>query len=95
MRLKRLDVSGTPLAGIALEPMLDLLPTLRTLYLSLFNANSTQLVGLSNYLAVFSERTMLNAFQITRPVMASCSASRASSSRTPRSPKGRPTAQPA
>lgn len=39
------------------------LPTLRTLYLSLFNANSTEFVGLSNYIAVFTERTMLNAFQ--------------------------------
>ncbi|HMQ31455.1 MAG TPA: sugar ABC transporter permease [Chloroflexaceae bacterium] len=39
------------------------LPTLRTFYISLFNANSTQFVGLQNYAAVFTERTMLNAFQ--------------------------------
>lgn len=40
-----------------------LLPTLRTLYLSFFDANSQQFVGLSNYIAVFTERTMLTAFQ--------------------------------
>ena len=39
------------------------LPTLRTFYLSLLNANSTEFVGLANYAAVFTERTMLNAFQ--------------------------------
>ena len=39
------------------------LPTLRTLYLSFFNNDSTQFVGLKNYAAVFTERTMLTAFQ--------------------------------
>ncbi len=40
-----------------------LIPTLLTLWLSFFNANSTEFVGLSNYVAVFTERTMLNAFR--------------------------------
>lgn len=39
------------------------LPTLRTLYLSFFDATSTNFVGLSNYVAAFTERTMLTAFQ--------------------------------
>src|SRR5690606_22014746 len=39
------------------------LPTLRTLWLSFFNASSTSFVGLSNYVAVFTERTMLTAFR--------------------------------
>jgi alpha-glucoside transport system permease protein len=38
-------------------------PTLLTLWLSFFNANSTEFVGLNNYVAVFTERTMLNAFR--------------------------------
>ncbi|MBX0330962.1 sugar ABC transporter permease [Oscillochloris sp. ZM17-4] len=39
------------------------LPTLRTFYFSFFNNDSTQFVGLSNYVAAFTERTMLTAFQ--------------------------------
>ncbi len=39
------------------------LPTLRTLYLSFFNNDSSQFVGLSNYIAVFTERTMLQSFR--------------------------------
>ena len=39
------------------------LPALRTLYLSFLNENSTSFVGLSNYIAVFTERTMLTAFR--------------------------------
>ncbi len=39
------------------------LPTLRTLYLSFFDANSIEFVGLNNYVAVFTERTMLTAFR--------------------------------
>ncbi|MEI7643672.1 MAG: sugar ABC transporter permease [Chloroflexales bacterium] len=39
------------------------LPTLRTLYLSFFNNDSTTFVGLTNYVAAFTERTMLTAFQ--------------------------------
>jgi alpha-glucoside transport system permease protein len=39
------------------------LPTLRTLYLSFFNHDSTSFVGLTNYVAAFTERTMLTAFQ--------------------------------
>lgn len=38
-------------------------PTLRTLYLSFLNEGSTEFVGLSNYIAVFTERTMLTAFR--------------------------------
>jgi alpha-glucoside transport system permease protein len=38
-------------------------PTIRTLYLSFLNENSTQFVGLRNYLAVFTERTMFTAFR--------------------------------
>ncbi|MEI7646533.1 MAG: sugar ABC transporter permease [Chloroflexales bacterium] len=39
------------------------LPTLRTLWLSFFDAQSRDFVGLSNYVAVFTERTMLTAFR--------------------------------
>lgn len=39
------------------------LPTLRTLYLSFFDASSRNFVGLNNYVAVFTERTMLTAFR--------------------------------
>lgn len=38
------------------------LPTVRTFWLSLFNRNSTVFVGLQNYIAVFTERQMLQAF---------------------------------
>lgn len=39
------------------------IPAFRTLYLSLFNANSTEFVGLQNYSAVFSERIMQEAWR--------------------------------
>lgn len=39
------------------------LPTLRTFYRSLFNADNTQFVGLSNYVSVFTERLMFEAFR--------------------------------
>jgi len=39
------------------------LPVLRTFRLSLFNADSTQFVGLSNYLATFTQRIMLEAYR--------------------------------
>ena len=38
-------------------------PTLRTAYISFFSADSTTFVGLSNYVAVFTERSMLTAFR--------------------------------
>jgi alpha-glucoside transport system permease protein len=38
-------------------------PTVRTFVLSLYNANSTQFVGLSNYQAVFTERIMIEAWR--------------------------------
>ncbi len=37
-------------------------PTVRTLYLSFFDRNSVNFVGLANYQAVFSERRMIEAF---------------------------------
>lgn len=39
------------------------LPTLRTFYVSFFNQDSSRFVGLDNYIAVFTERTMLEAFR--------------------------------
>ncbi len=39
------------------------LPAVRTFWLSLFNRDSTQFVGISNYIAVFTERDMLIAFR--------------------------------
>ena len=39
------------------------IPTVRTFYISLFNANSTQFVGLKNYIAIFTERSMWEAFR--------------------------------
>lgn len=38
------------------------LPAARTFYLSLLNRNSTEFVGLANYIAVFTEDRMLTAF---------------------------------
>ena len=40
-----------------------LLPTIRTLYLSFFNNNSTQFVGLKNYIAIFTERNMFESYR--------------------------------
>jgi len=39
------------------------LPTVRTLYLSFFNNDSSQFVGLTNYVFAFTDRTMLQAFR--------------------------------
>ncbi|WP_174703723.1 carbohydrate ABC transporter permease [Paenibacillus bovis] len=39
------------------------LPTLRTLYLSFFNADSTKFVGLANFGAVFTDRLLLTALR--------------------------------
>jgi len=39
------------------------LPAIRTFWISLFNANSTQFVGLQNYIAVFTQRFMWEAFR--------------------------------
>jgi len=39
------------------------IPTLRTLYLSLLDRNGESFVGLANYVAIFSERFMLEAFR--------------------------------
>lgn len=39
------------------------LPTLRTLYLSLFNNDSTRFVGLDNYIFAFTDRGMLESFR--------------------------------
>lgn len=37
-------------------------PAVRTFWISLFNADNTQFVGLANYVAVFTDRTMFTAF---------------------------------
>jgi alpha-glucoside transport system permease protein len=39
------------------------LPTVRTLWISLHGSNSQEFVGLQNYIAVFTERNMLEAFR--------------------------------
>lgn len=39
------------------------LPTVRTFWFSLFNADGTAFVGLENYLIVFTDRTMFTAFR--------------------------------
>jgi alpha-glucoside transport system permease protein len=39
------------------------IPTLRTIYLSFFDANSESFVGLQNYIATFSDRQMLTSFR--------------------------------
>lgn len=39
------------------------LPTVRTFWISLFNADGTQFVGLDNYIAVFTNRNMFTAFR--------------------------------
>jgi alpha-glucoside transport system permease protein len=39
------------------------LPTLRTLYLSFLNSDSTQFVGLDNYVFAFTDRSMLESFR--------------------------------
>ncbi|MFC1960558.1 carbohydrate ABC transporter permease [Chloroflexota bacterium] len=38
-------------------------PTVRTFWMSLFNANSTEFAGLTNYAAVFTERIMVEAWR--------------------------------
>lgn len=40
-----------------------LLPTLRTIYLSFFGSDSTEFVGIANYIAVFTDRLLLTAFR--------------------------------
>jgi alpha-glucoside transport system permease protein len=40
-----------------------LLPTLRTIYLSFFGSDSTEFVGLANYIAVFTDRLLLTALR--------------------------------
>jgi len=39
------------------------LPTIRTFWISLFDANNIKFVGLSNYVAVFTDRNMFTAFR--------------------------------
>lgn len=39
------------------------LPVLRTLYLSLFNNDSSQFIGLDNYIFAFTDRSMLESFR--------------------------------
>jgi len=40
-----------------------LIPTIRTLYLSFMNRNSTEFVGFKNYIAAFTERAMIESFR--------------------------------
>lgn len=49
--------------AVLLLGWLMFLPTIRTLYLSFFGANSEGFVGLSNYLAVFTDRLLLTALR--------------------------------
>lgn len=49
--------------AVLLLGWLLVLPTLRTLYLSFFNANSTKFVGLSNFSAVFTDRLLVTALR--------------------------------
>ncbi|MFC0391746.1 carbohydrate ABC transporter permease [Paenibacillus mendelii] len=49
--------------AVILLGWLLVLPTLRTLYLSFFNADSTQFVGLANFAAVFTDRLLLTALR--------------------------------
>lgn len=39
------------------------IPTVRTFYISLFNANGTEFVGLANYVAIFTTSAMFTAFR--------------------------------
>ncbi len=39
------------------------IPTVRTFYISLFNADGSEFIGLQNYLAVFTNRDMFTAFR--------------------------------
>lgn len=49
--------------GIGILFLFLTIPTLITLYQSFFNQNSSEFVGLSNYAAVFTDRSMLTAFR--------------------------------
>ena len=49
--------------GIAILFWYLAFPTIRTFYISLFSRDSSEFVGLSNYLAVFTERIMFEAFR--------------------------------
>ncbi|MGZ9583979.1 carbohydrate ABC transporter permease [Paenibacillus marinisediminis] len=49
--------------AVILLGWLLVMPTLRTLYLSFLNADSTQFIGLANYAAVFTERLLITALR--------------------------------
>jgi len=49
--------------AVALLAWMLFIPTLRTLYLSFLDARATDFVGLANYAAVFTERTLLFALR--------------------------------
>lgn len=49
--------------AIAILAWFLLIPTLRTFYISLFSPDSTRFVGLQNYIAVFTDRAMLQSFR--------------------------------
>ena len=51
------------LPGVGILFLFLTIPTLITLYQSFFNNDSTQFVGLSNYIATFTDRSMLESFR--------------------------------
>lgn len=51
------------LPGVSILFLFLTIPTLITLYQSFFNRDSTQFVGLDNYIATFTDRSMLESFR--------------------------------
>jgi len=51
------------LPGVGIMFLFLTIPTLITLYQSFFNNDTTQFVGLSNYIATFTDRSMLESFR--------------------------------
>ena len=51
------------LPGVGILFLFLMIPTIITLYQSFFNSDSTQFVGLQNYIATFTDRSMLESFR--------------------------------
>jgi alpha-glucoside transport system permease protein len=51
------------LPGVGILFLFLMIPTLITLYQSFFNNDTTQFVGLANYIATFTDRSMLESFR--------------------------------
>ena len=49
--------------GVAILFLFLTIPTLITLYQSFFNNDTTQFVGLQNYIATFTDRSCLKSFR--------------------------------